>query len=52
MQYRVCVYAICKNEGKFVERWMRSMAEADEIYVLDTGSTDGTPEQLRARARS
>ena len=28
MQYRVCVYAICKNEGKFVERWMRSMAEA------------------------
>lgn len=48
MQYRVCVYAICKNEGKFVERWMRSMAEADEIYVLDTGSTDGTPEQLRA----
>ena len=39
MQYRVCVYAICKNEGKFVERWMRSMAEADEIYVLDTGPT-------------
>lgn len=47
-QYRVCVYAICKNEGKFVEKWMQSMSEADGIYVLDTGSEDGTPEKLRA----
>ena len=41
-KYRVCVYAICKNEENFVRRWMDSMSEADEIYVLDTGSTDGT----------
>lgn len=39
-KYKVCVYAICKNEAKFIERWVQSMKEADEIYVLDTGSTD------------
>ena len=39
---KIVVYAICKNEEAFVERWMDSMAEADEIVVLDTGSTDGT----------
>ena len=44
---RVCVYAICKNEEKFVKRWYRSMSEADEIVVLDTGSTDGTVPLLR-----
>lgn len=44
---KVCVYAICKNESKFVSRWMASMGEADEIVVLDTGSTDDTVKQLR-----
>lgn len=44
--YKVCVYAICKNESQFVRRWMASMGEADEIYVLDTGSEDDTAEQL------
>ena len=48
-QYKVCVYAICKNEEQFVDRWMDSMGEADEIVVTDTGSTDGTVEKLRAR---
>ena len=47
-RYKVCVYAICKNEVAFVERWMASMGEADEVVVLDTGSTDGTVEKLRA----
>ena len=46
MKYKVCVYAISKNEEKFVERWVNSMEEADEIYVLDTGSTDNTVEKL------
>ena len=46
---KVCVYAICKNESQFVGRWMDSMSEADGIYVLDTGSDDGTPELLAAR---
>ena len=45
-KYKVCVYAICKNEEKFVNRWVESMKEADEIYVLDTGSTDNTVDLL------
>lgn len=46
---KVCVYAIAKNEEKFVDRWVRSMSEADEIYVLDTGSTDNTIKLLKDR---
>ena len=46
-KYKVCVYAITKNEEKFVDRWCKSMSEADEIYVLDTGSTDNTVELLK-----
>ena len=49
ISYRVCVYAICKNESQFVERFMDSMSEADDICVLDTGSTDDTVEKLRTR---
>ena len=39
---KICVYAISKNEEKFARRWYESMKEADEVYVLDTGSTDNT----------
>lgn len=46
-KYKVCVYAISKNEEKFVERWVNSMKEADSIYVLDTGSTDNTVSKLK-----
>lgn len=46
-KYKVCVYAICKNEEKFVNRWYESVKEADEIYVLDTGSTDNTVKKLK-----
>lgn len=46
---KVCVYAICKDEEQFVDRWVDSMQGADEIYVLDTGSTDQTVEKLKAR---
>lgn len=46
-KYKVCVYTICKNEEQFVDRWFESMKEADEIYVLDTGSTDNTVEKLK-----
>ncbi len=44
--YKICVYAICRNEEKFVRRWMQSMSEADEVVVLDTGSTDATVQLL------
>ena len=47
-QYKVCVYAISKNEEQFVERWMDSVSEADMVIVCDTGSTDNTVEKLRA----
>ena len=46
-KYKVYVYAICKNEQKFAARWMQSMAEADGVYVLDTGSEDNTVRLLR-----
>ncbi len=46
-KYKVVVYAISKNEEKFVDRWFNSMKEADEIYVLDTGSTDNTVKKLK-----
>lgn len=48
---KICVYAICKNELKFVEQWLENMSEADYIVVLDTGSTDGTYEKLQADPR-
>lgn len=48
-KYKVCVYAICKNEEKFVDRWYSSMKEADAIYVLDTGSTDDTVNKLKEK---
>ena len=47
--YKVCVYAICKNEGQFAQRWMESMSEADLVVVLDTGSTDDTVAILREK---
>lgn len=44
---KICVYAIAKNESKFIERWYSSVKEADYICVLDTGSTDDTFEKLK-----
>ena len=35
------------KEEKFVEGWVNSMKEADEIYVLDTGSGDNTVSKLK-----
>lgn len=48
---KICVYAICKNESKFVKQWLDSMSEADYIVVLDTGSTDDTVELLKKDKR-
>lgn len=47
--YKICVYAITKNEEKFVDRWMDAVSESDLVVVTDTGSTDHTVEKLRAR---
>lgn len=48
-KYKICVYAICKNEEQFVDRWMDSVNEADMVVVTDTGSTDQSVEKLRLR---
>lgn len=43
---KFAVYAIAKNEAKHVARWFEGVKDADEIVVLDTGSTDGTQKLL------
>ena len=44
---KVFVYAISKDEETFAKRWYESMKEADDIFVLDTGSKDKTVDILR-----
>ena len=44
---KICVYAISKNEEKFVKRFADSAKEADLILVADTGSTDNTVEECK-----
>lgn len=46
-KYKITVYAIAKNEEINVLKWYDSMKEADEIVVLDTGSTDKTLSLLK-----
>jgi tetratricopeptide (TPR) repeat protein len=41
---KIAVYTIAKNEEQFVKRWADSCAEADYRIILDTGSTDFTPQ--------
>lgn len=47
-KYKICVYAICKNEAEFINLWLDSVGEADTIIVLDTGSSDNSVELLKA----
>lgn len=47
MNNKICIYAIAKNEMKFIDRWYDSIKEADYICVLDTGSTDGSYEKFK-----
>jgi len=44
---KVAVYTISLNEAKFIERWAKSAADADHLFVLDTGSTDNSLDILR-----
>lgn len=46
---RTCVYTIALNEIKHVDLFMDACQGADLVLVCDTGSTDGTVEQLRKR---
>jgi len=49
---RVSVYAICRNEKKFVKRFLSSilpeLRDGDNITILDTDSSDGTVEEFEA----
>lgn len=47
MNKKICVYAIAKNEIKFIDRWYESVKEADYVCVLDTGSQDGSFERFK-----
>jgi glycosyltransferase involved in cell wall biosynthesis len=44
---KICVYAVALNESLHVKRFCDAAADADLIFVADTGSTDGTQELLR-----
>lgn len=39
---KIAVYAISKNEERFVKRFCESAKDADLILIADTGSTDNT----------
>lgn len=45
---KIAVYALAKNEEKHAAAWAESCKEADYCVVTDTGSTDKTPDILRA----
>lgn len=47
MEFKTCVYAICKNERDSIPIWLEHVKMADAIVVLDTGSTDGSYEYLK-----
>ena len=39
---KIAIYAISKNEGKLIERMLKSCKDADNIFICDTGSNDQT----------
>jgi glycosyltransferase involved in cell wall biosynthesis len=40
-------YTICKNEIKYVEKWLYYTKDFNYRVILDTGSTDGTYEEFK-----
>lgn len=50
-KYKICIYAICKNEEKYIDTWYNSVKEADKIFILDTGSTDNTFNLLKDKEK-
>ena len=47
---KIAVYAICCNEAKNVDAFLESIVDADHVTIVDTGSTDDTPELLRTKS--
>lgn len=54
-EIKIAVYAICKNEASFANRWIQNMwcagKGASQVFVLDTGSTDNTIDALYQAAK-
>lgn len=48
---KLAVYAICKNEESYVEKWVTSikdeLKDGDSITIVDTGSEDGTVSEFK-----
>ncbi len=44
---KISAAVICKNEEQFIPKWLNIMKSADEIVVVDTGSTDNSVQLLR-----
>lgn len=48
--YKLAVYTICKDEFHNVRGYLEAASAADYICILDTGSKDGTWEELQKAA--
>ena len=46
----ISAYIICKDERKLIGDCIDSLAGFDDIVIVDSGSTDGTPELIRGYA--
>jgi len=45
---KIAVYAISKNEEQNIDQFIENVKHFDDVYVLDTGSTDDTVNKLKA----
>ena len=46
MNNKICVYTVCKDESKFVDKWYDSMSEADCVVAVVHDTKDDTAEKL------
>lgn len=46
---KIFIYTIMKNEIDNIDSWLENIKDADGIYVLDTGSTDGSYEYMKSQ---
>ena len=44
---KIAIYTIMRDESKHCERYMKGAEDADEVIILDTGSTDDSVMRMR-----